>query len=220
MKTSAAGRAAIAQREGNKLKAYRDTKGIWTIGVGHTAAAGSPAPKAGMTITAAQSDEILSRDLATFEASVNKAVTVPVSQGQFDALVSLAFNIGGGAFAKSTLVKRLNAGNVAGAADAFMMWNKPPEIIGRRKTEQQQFLAGSKAQPDITVQPAPAPQPAPTVTVTVTQPVQPGTGPAPEPPKPVTEPVLVPAPTKSNRNSFIVLIIMAVSALLAWLGVH
>lgn len=147
MQTSAAGRAAIAQREGNKLKAYRDTKGIWTIGVGHTAAAGAPAPKAGMSITAAQSDEILSRDLATFEAAVNKAVTVPLSQGQFDALVSLALNIGAGAFAQSTLVKRLNAGNVAGAADAFMMWNKPSEIIGRRKTEQKQFLAASKAPP-------------------------------------------------------------------------
>ena len=144
MKTSPAGRAAIAQREGNKLKAYRDTKGIWTIGVGHTAAAGAPAPKAGMTITAAQSDEILSRDLAGVEAAVNSAVKVPVSQNQFDAMVSLAFNIGNGGFKKSTIVKRLNAGDVAGAGAAFMMWNKPPEIIGRRKTEQKQFLlAGS-----------------------------------------------------------------------------
>lgn len=144
MKTSAAGRAAIAQREGNKLKAYRDTKGIWTIGVGHTAAAGAPAPKAGMTITAAQSDEILSRDLADTEAAVNSAIKVPVSQKQFDAMVSLAFNIGSGGFKKSTVVKRLNAGDVAGAASAFMMWNKPPEIIGRRQTEQKQFLDGSR----------------------------------------------------------------------------
>lgn len=153
MQTSAAGRAAIAQREGNKLKAYTDSVGVLTIGVGHTSAAGPPKVTKGLTITAAQSDEILSRDLATFEAAVNKAVKVPLSQGQFDALVSLAFNIGSGAFAKSTLVKRLNAGNVAGAADAFMMWNKPKEIIGRRKTEQKQFLAASKA----AAQPASAP---------------------------------------------------------------
>lgn len=145
MKTSSAGRAAITQREGNKLKAYRDTKGIWTIGVGHTAAAGAPAPKAGMTITAAKSDEILARDLADVEAAVNSAVKVPVSQNQFDAMVSLAFNIGNGGFKRSTVVKRLNAGDVAGAGAAFMMWNKPKEIIGRRKTEQKQFLSGGKA---------------------------------------------------------------------------
>jgi GH24 family phage-related lysozyme (muramidase)/peptidoglycan hydrolase-like protein with peptidoglycan-binding domain len=147
MKTSAAGRAKIAQREGNKLKAYRDTKGIWTIGVGHTAAAGAPAPKAGMTITATQSDQILARDLASVEAAVNSAVKVPVTQNQFDAMVSLAFNIGNGAFKKSTVVKRLNAGDVSGAGAAFMMWNKPKEIIGRRKTEQAQFLSGGKAKP-------------------------------------------------------------------------
>ena len=156
MKTSASGRAAIAQREGNKLKAYRDTKGIWTIGVGHTAAAGAPAPKAGMAITAAQSDEILTRDLADAEAAVNSAVKVPVSQAQFDAMVSLAFNIGNSAFKKSTLVKRLNSGDVAGAGEAFMMWNKPKEIIGRRKTEQKQFLSGSKPVKFVTT-PAPAP---------------------------------------------------------------
>lgn len=147
MKTSDAGRKAITQREGNKLKAYQDTKGIWTIGVGHTAAAGSPAPKHGMVITAAQSDAILARDLADVEAAVNGAVKVPLSQNQFDALVSLAFNIGNGAFRKSTLVKRLNAGDVQGAADAFLMWNKPPEIMGRRRGERKQFLTGTKPIP-------------------------------------------------------------------------
>lgn len=142
MKTSAAGRAAIAQREGNRLKAYRDTKGIWTIGVGHTAAAGEPRPKAGLIISAKQSDDILERDLADVERAVNSAVKVPVTQNQFDAMVSLAFNIGAGGFKRSTVVKRLNAGDVAGAGEAFMMWNKPPEIIGRRRTERKQFLSG------------------------------------------------------------------------------
>lgn len=175
MKTSAAGRAAIAQREGNKLKAYRDTKGIWTIGVGHTAAAGDPKPKAGMTITAAQSDQILARDLASVEAAVNSAVEVPLTQSQFDALVSLAFNIGSGAFKKSTLVKRLNAGDVAGAGAAFMMWNKPKEIIGRRKTEQRQFLSGSKV--------SAAKQPAKVATLPAVAPVAPDPIPVvPDPP--------------------------------------
>ena len=127
MKTSTAGRQAIARHEGNKLKAYPDpaTGGEpFTIGVGHTSAAGPPKVTKGMTITAAESDAILTRDLATFERAVEKAVKVPVTQAQFDAMVSLAFNIGGSAFAKSTLVKKLNAGDVTGAANAFLSWNK------------------------------------------------------------------------------------------------
>lgn len=168
MKTSAAGRAKITQREGNKLKAYTDTVGVLTIGVGHTSAAGPPKVTKGMTITAAESDAILSRDLTLFEKAVNDAVKVPVTQNQFDALVSLAFNIGTGAFKKSTLVKRLNAGDVAGAGAAFMMWNKPKEIIGRRKTEQAQFMSGGKApaakQPaKLATLPEPAPDAIPVV---------------------------------------------------------
>ena len=94
MKVSAAGRAAIAQREGNKLTAYQDSVGIWTVGVGHTAVAGEPKPAKGMKITAAESDAILARDLGDVERSVLKTVTVPLSQNEFDALVSLVFNIG------------------------------------------------------------------------------------------------------------------------------
>lgn len=150
MKTSSAGRAAIAAREGNVLTAYRDSVGIWTIGVGHTAAAGSPAPRAGMKITAAESDAILSRDLAKFEAAVNNAVRVPLNQNEFDALVSLAFNIGGGAFAGSTLVKKLNAGDRAGAANQFNVWVKAggktlKGLVTRRAAERAQFLSGGKA---------------------------------------------------------------------------
>lgn len=145
MKTSAAGRAAITRREGNVLKAYKDSVGILTIGVGHTSMAGPPKVTAGLKITAEESDEILSRDLAKFEAAVEKAVKVPVSQNEFDALVSLAFNIGGGAFAKSTLVRKLNAGDRKGAADAFMSWNKAggktlKGLTTRRQDERKQFL--------------------------------------------------------------------------------
>lgn len=147
METSAAGRAAISLREGNKLQAYQDSVGIWTIGVGHTAAAGEPSPRRGMTITASQSDEILSRDLAKFEKAVNEAVKVALAQNEFDALVSLAFNIGGGAFAKSTLVRKLNANDKAGAANAFLSWNKAggktlKGLTIRRQAERQQFLKG------------------------------------------------------------------------------
>jgi lysozyme len=99
MKTSALGVQAIAQREGRILHAYRDTRGILTIGVGHTSAAGPPAVVEGMAITAAECDDILSRDLAKFEDAVNAAIKTPIaqnklSQNAFDACVSLAFNIG------------------------------------------------------------------------------------------------------------------------------
>jgi len=146
MKTSPSGRAAIARREGNKLKAYKDSVGVLTIGVGHTSAAGPPKVVSGMTITAQESDEILSRDLALFEKAVSSAVKVLLKQSEFDALVSLAFNIGAGAFSKSTLVRKLNAGDRAGAADQFLVWNKAggkvlKGLASRRADERKQFLS-------------------------------------------------------------------------------
>jgi lysozyme len=93
----------------------------------------------GLTITAQEADEILTRDLVLYERAIDAALKVPVTQNQYDALVSICFNVGP-KFAQSTTIKRLNAGDVAGAADAILFWNKPAEIIGRRKTEQKQFL--------------------------------------------------------------------------------
>lgn len=145
MKTSAKGRALIEQREGVRLKAYLDSVGIWTIGVGHTSAAGPPHVVPGLVITKEQCDEILSRDLGKFEDAVEKAVIVTMADHEFDALVSLAFNIGGYAFAKSTLVRRLNARDRSGAANAFLSWNKAggkvlPGLTTRRQAERKQFL--------------------------------------------------------------------------------
>jgi lysozyme len=140
MKTSQVGRKAIALREGNILTAYRDTVGVITIGVGHTTAAGPPVVTPGMKITADQSDEILSRDLVAVENDVNSAVKVPLTQNQFDALVSFVFNVGGGAFRGSTLLRKLNARDYSGAADQFLVWVKQKELTGRRKAERQQFL--------------------------------------------------------------------------------
>jgi lysozyme len=144
--TSAAGRAAITSREGIVLTAYEDSVGILTIGVGHTSAAGAPVVERDMAITVEEADAILMRDLAASEAAVLAAVAVPLSQTQFDALVSLAFNIGGGAFAGSTLVRKLNAGDVEGAADQFLVWNKAGGrtlrgLVTRRQSERAQFLA-------------------------------------------------------------------------------
>jgi lysozyme len=140
MKTSPEGRKLLTQREGLKLRAYKCSAGVWTIGVGHTAAAGPPAPKPGMTITREEADAIFIRDLVQFETAVRRAVRVSLTQGQFDALVSFAFNIGIGGFRKSTVVRMLNQGNYRAGADALMMWVKPPEITARRRSERKQFL--------------------------------------------------------------------------------
>src|SRR4051812_18210167 len=101
MRMSDQGRALLTKREGVRLKAYRDSVGVWTIGVGHTSAAGPPTVTPGQTITAQECDEIFRRDLVQYENAVNKAVKVPLAQHQFDACVSLCYNIGAGGFARS-----------------------------------------------------------------------------------------------------------------------
>ena len=116
MKIADEGRALIKLAEGLALHAYRDpaTHGEpWTIGYGHTSRAGSPAVHPGMTITAIEAERILIADLAVFEAAAMKALTRTPSQNQFDAMVSLCFNIGPANFAHSHLVQFFNAGNTA-----------------------------------------------------------------------------------------------------------
>jgi hypothetical protein len=105
-----------------------------------------------MTITAAEADEILSRDLARFEKAVEKNVKVPLTQNQYDALVSLCFNIGPTGFANSTVVKRLKESDYSGAADAFLKWsragNQTQLLLPRRKRERALFLKdGPKVDP-------------------------------------------------------------------------
>jgi lysozyme len=113
----------------------------------------------------AEADRIFAADLAPFEAAVSAAVPASLTQNQFDACVSLAFNIGARGFQGSTVVHRLAAGDRAGAADAFLMWNHPPELAGRRRAERAQFLTPDAA-PDGPKRPALAgphllPQPRP-----------------------------------------------------------
>lgn len=145
MRTGKAGLDLIKEFEGLELEAYRDAVGIWTIGYGHTAAAGEPKPKAGMKITEAEAGHILASDLGQYEAAVSKALKVSPNQNQFDAMVSLCFNIGPKAFTGSSVAKRFNAGNIQGAADAFLLWKKAGDkvlkgLIRRRETERQLFL--------------------------------------------------------------------------------
>ncbi len=147
MKTSAGGRRMIRTAEGTKLVAYLDCVGVWTIGTGHTSAAGPPKVVAGLRITEAEADAILARDLDAVERAVLKALTRQPTQNQFDAMVSLAFNIGGKAFAKSSIVSRFNRGDIEGASDAFLRWNKAGGrvvngLTARRKVERSLFRRG------------------------------------------------------------------------------
>lgn len=146
MRTSPAGRAFVGAHEGLRTRAYRDAVGVWTIGYGHTAAAGSPTPAAGMTITAAEAEAILARDLAVFERAVEGLAKVPLAQHEFDALVSFAFNLGAANLAGSTLLRKLNAGDRAGAAAEFGRWNKAGGRVlaglTRRRAEERALFLG------------------------------------------------------------------------------
>lgn len=130
----------LVQREEIRTTAYRDTRGIWTIGVGHTSAAGNPDVHEGLTISTIDAYKIFQKDLESFEQCVNSMVKVKVNQDQFDSMVSLAYNIGNHAFANSSLIRDLNDGASLDQLDKdILKWNQPNEIIGRRKSERTQF---------------------------------------------------------------------------------
>lgn len=132
---------AIKKAEGLRLTAYLDTGGVWTIGYGHTGAD----VREGLTIPLSEAERLLTRDLKVAEGHVNDAVKVKLTQNQFDALVSFVYNVGGGAFRSSTLLKLLNAGDYEGAAYQLPRWNKDngkviPGLTNRRHEERDLFL--------------------------------------------------------------------------------
>lgn len=132
--------------EGCKLVAYKDVGGVWTIGYGST----GPHVFPGLIITQAQADAYLDADLARFEQSINSKVKVSINQNQYDALVSLAYNIGVAGFERSTVLRRLNSGDYDGAADAMLMWNKVngkivKGLVNRREAERKLFLTPVEA---------------------------------------------------------------------------
>ena len=133
----------IKNFEGCKLEAYPDpaTHGEpITIGVGHTGGV-----KLGDVITQEQADEYLVSDVAHAANAVNQMVAVSITQGEFDALCSFAFNLGIGNLKNSTLLKKLNSGDIQGAADQFLVWNKAAGkvmagLTRRREAERALFL--------------------------------------------------------------------------------
>lgn len=142
MKISPAGIALIQRFEGCKLDAYPDAspERIPTIGYGHTGAG----VFLGLKITQERANELLCADLVKFEAAVSSAVHVTLTQGQFDALVSFAYNVKG--WRASTLINMVNAGNFASAAAEFPKWchagkTELAGLVLRRAAEQQLFLS-------------------------------------------------------------------------------
>lgn len=149
MITSEKGIRLIKQFEGCRLTAYPDpgTGGDpWTIGYGWTHPIDGKPVKPGMTIDQETADRLLKTGLVSYENDVLKLVRVKLTKGQFDALVSFAYNVGSRALSTSTLLKKLNAGDIKGAADEFLRWNKAggkemPGLTKRRKAEREVFLS-------------------------------------------------------------------------------
>ena len=145
MHVSPSGVDLICNFEGLRLKAYDDGVGVWTIGFGTTKYPNGIRVKKGDTCTLDQAKAYMQNDLKAFEQTVNNAVKVPLNQNQFDALVSLAYNIGSTAFKNSTLVKRLNEGNYKAAANQFDVWvnaggKRMQGLVNRRAAEKTLFL--------------------------------------------------------------------------------
>jgi len=134
---------AIAQREGLRLDAYQDTGGTWTIGYGHTEGV-----KQGDKITQDQATAYLKSDVHAAEECVSSAVKVQLTDNQYGALVSFAYNIGCDAFCSSTLLKNLNTGDYAGVPAQMLRWVQVHGItdnglINRRNSEGGQWVKGS-----------------------------------------------------------------------------
>jgi len=152
MKLSDHGYAIIKNFEGLRLSAYRDVAGVWTIGYGSTRYHDGKAVKPGDQLSSeVQADAIFRNAMGPYEDAVNEAVKVPLTQNQFDALVSFTYNEGTGALQGSTLLVKLNEKNYAEAAAHFMAWDKITDpqtgkkiicdtLMQRRKEESQLFM--------------------------------------------------------------------------------
>lgn len=144
MKLSKTGADLLIKREAERLEAYQDSAGIWTIGVGHVAAW----VKEGSKITKEKSRSLFGHDVAWAERAVNDGVSVEITQSQFDSLVSFTFNVGPTAFARSTLLRELNSGNHHNVPHQMMRWDKATVdgkktvvmgLVNRRMSEVRQW---------------------------------------------------------------------------------
>jgi lysozyme len=162
MKVSDAAKAMIKHHEGVRMRPYRCPALLWTVGVGHVIDPAHAAVKYeerralpipdgwDRSLTMGEVDAILSQDLARFERGVARLCPAATGhQGQFDALVSFAFNVGLGNLQRSSIRMRYNRGDVEGAAAAFLMWTKAagkvlPGLVKRRNDERALFLTENR----------------------------------------------------------------------------
>ena len=141
MNTSKKGKALIKKYEGCRLKAYKCPAGVLTIGYGHTNNV-----RVDDVITQAEADKLLDIDIVIKEKEVNSVLRVPVTQGQYDALVSFAFNLGIGNLKKSTLLRLVNQGKYKNASNEFSRWvyaggKVLTGLVKRRNEEKELFLS-------------------------------------------------------------------------------
>ena len=139
MRTSQSMIDEVKKHEGWRANAYICPAGVWTIGYGHTGTA-----KRGMSISKAEGERLLKKDLQVFENAIHRLVKVSLNQNQFDALVSFAYNCGAQALSQSTLLRVLNQGNYKEAANQFLRWTRGggrvlPGLVKRRKAEKELF---------------------------------------------------------------------------------
>jgi len=146
MRISKNGIELIKRFEGLELKAYQDSVGVWTIGYGWTQPVDGKKIGPGMVIDQATADRLLKCGVIQYEQGVNQLVKVNITQGQFDALVSFAYNLGLRSLSTSTLLRKLNAGDKQGAANEFGKWVnaggvKLAGLVKRRAAERELFLS-------------------------------------------------------------------------------
>lgn len=146
MRMSDDGLDLLRQFESCQTRAYRDCTGVWTIGYGWTQPVDGVSIHPGMVISKAQAEDLLQQGIGFYEHAVESRVTVPLSQPQFDALVDFVWNTGINALAHSTLLRRLNAGDIPGASEEFLRWNRAggkvlPGLTRRRQAERELFLS-------------------------------------------------------------------------------
>ncbi len=136
----------VKEFEGFRAKAYKCPAGVWTIGYGTTAAAGVGIdPKPGVTVTEEEAEDLLEKTMEKFGEQIKPLITAPINNNEYGAFLSLAYNIGPGAFKKSSALRLFNAGDKAGSAKALLMWNKAggkvlPGLTRRREAEKKLFL--------------------------------------------------------------------------------
>lgn len=152
MRTNPAGVGLIRRFEGLRLQAYEDSAGVWTVGYGSTRGV-----VPGMVITRQQAEDRLIQDIRDAERTIERALSVPVNDNQYSSLVSWTFNVGVGAMQRSTLMRKINRGDLQGAAEQFLRWVwatdaatgkkvKQPGLIRRREAERALFLTSTTAQ--------------------------------------------------------------------------